>query len=102
MSPAHGGLASAVNNTARQIGLAIGIAALGALVERSLPAATQGDAYALAFTDALGDVYRIAAVATLLTAAAAWALIRTDDLWSAPVPAAAPPPSRESIAGGAA
>ena len=104
MSPAHGGLASAVNNTARQIGLAIGIAALGALVESSLPAATQGDAYDLAFTDALGDVYLIAAVATLLTAAAAWALIRTDDLWSAPEPppAAPPPPAREPLPVGAA
>ncbi|CAA9535789.1 MAG: Uncharacterized MFS-type transporter [uncultured Solirubrobacteraceae bacterium] len=90
MSPAHGGLASAVNNTARQIGLAIGIAALGALVERSLPATTRGDAYALAFTDALGDVYVIAAVATLLTAAAAWMLIRTGDLWTAPVARAEP------------
>jgi EmrB/QacA subfamily drug resistance transporter len=93
MSPAHGGLASALNNTARQVGLAIGIAALGALVEHSLPASARGDAYALAFTDALGDVYMIAAVATLLTAAAALVLIRTDDLWSAPPPA--PPPPRE-------
>jgi predicted MFS family arabinose efflux permease len=100
MSPAHGGLASAVNNTARQIGLAIGIAALGALVERSLPAATGSDAYARAFTDALGDVYVIAAVATLLTAAAAWALIRADDLWSAPPPAPQPPP-RAPVATGA-
>lgn len=88
MSPAHGGLASAVNNTARQVGLAVGIAALGALVEASLPAATAGDAYALAFTGALGDLYVIAAVVTVLTAAAAWFLIRTDDLWAAPAPPA--------------
>ena len=89
MSPAHGGLASAVNNTARQVGLAIGIAALGALVERSLPRASRGDAYALAFTDALGELYVITAVVTVLTAVAAWFLIRSDDLWSAP---AAPAP----------
>ena len=75
--------------------------ALGALVERSLPAATHGDAYALAFTEALGDVYVIAAVATLLTAAAAWMLVRTDDLWSAPAPAprrrASPRPRRRHL-----
>jgi hypothetical protein len=42
---------------------------------RTLPACLgAGDAYALAFTDALGDVYIIAAVATLLTAAAALVL----------------------------
>ena len=33
LPPAQGGLASALNNTARQIGLAIGIAVLGALLE---------------------------------------------------------------------
>ena len=33
LPPAQGGLASALNNTARQLGLAIGIAVLGALLE---------------------------------------------------------------------
>jgi EmrB/QacA subfamily drug resistance transporter len=33
LPPAHGGLASGINNTARQLGLAIGIAALGALLQ---------------------------------------------------------------------
>lgn len=87
MSPAHGGLASAINNTARQVGLAVGIAALGALVERSLSGMTPGDdAYAVAFTDALGELYLIAAVVTTVTAAVAWWLIRSGDLWTAPAP----------------
>ncbi len=84
LPPAHGGLASALNNTARQVGLAIGIAALGALLERSVPARTDGPAYAAAFTDALGELYVITAAATLATALAAFALVRTSDLWTAP------------------
>ena len=38
LPPAQGGLASALNNTARQIGLAIGIAVLGALLARRVAA----------------------------------------------------------------
>jgi hypothetical protein len=45
MSPAHGGLASAFNNTARQVGLAIGIAALGAILQASIPEGATGAAY---------------------------------------------------------
>jgi len=89
MPPAHGGLASAVNNTARQVGLAVGIAALGALLDGSIPDGARGAAYGSAFTDALGDLYRIVFVVTLVGAAAAFALVRTDDLWRAPTPAPA-------------
>jgi EmrB/QacA subfamily drug resistance transporter len=38
LPPAHGGLASALNNTARQVGLAIGIAVLGALLQAGVRA----------------------------------------------------------------
>jgi len=89
MPPAHGGLASAVNNTARQVGLAVGIAALGALLDGSIPDGARGAAYGSAFTDALGDLYRIVFVVTLVGAAAAFALVRADDLWRAPTPAPA-------------
>ena len=94
LSPAHGGLASALNNTARQVGLAIGIAALGALLEGSVPARSEGPAYAIAFTDALGGLYVITAAATLATAVVAFLLVRTTDLWTAPrepVPGAVAP-----------
>ncbi len=90
LSPAHGGLASALNNTARQVGLAIGIAALGALVEASLPAATSGPAYEAAFTRALDELYLITAVVTALTAGVAWWLIRAADLRPVAVPARSP------------
>jgi len=85
MSPAQGGLASALNNTARQIGLAVGVAALGAIVEGSLPGAPGTEAYAVAFTEGLDEIYIIAALLTALAAVAAWFLIRADDLWVAPV-----------------
>jgi EmrB/QacA subfamily drug resistance transporter len=95
MSPAHGGLASAVNNTARQVGLAVGIAALGALLDGSIPDGARGAAYGAAFTDALGDLYLIVFGVTLLGAAAAFVLVRTDDLWRAPAP---PPVAEPAVA----
>ncbi|HYP47463.1 MAG TPA: MFS transporter [Thermoleophilaceae bacterium] len=84
LSPAHSGLASAINNTGRQIGLAIGIAALGALLDSRIPDGARGAAYETAFTDALDELYLIIAGLTLLGAVAAFVLVRTDDLWSPP------------------
>jgi hypothetical protein len=46
LPPAHGGVASALNNTARQVGLAVGIAALGALLQASVRADVEGAAAA--------------------------------------------------------
>jgi EmrB/QacA subfamily drug resistance transporter len=42
LPPAHGGVASALNNTARQVGLAVGIAALGALLQASVRSDVEG------------------------------------------------------------
>ena len=53
LPPAQGGLASALNNTARQIGLAVGIAVLGALLEAV--AAQGGDPFA---EDGSGELLR--------------------------------------------
>ena len=85
LPPAQGGLASALNNTARQIGLAIGIAVLGALLEAGLG---NGGSQAAAFADGLDEVLLIAAGLSLAGALAAGVLVRQRDLW---VPAAAPP-----------
>lgn len=82
MSPAQSGVASALSNTARQVGLAIGVAGLGALLEGSIPAGARGLVYATAFSDALGELYVIVFVVTLAGAVAAFALVRVDDLWS--------------------
>ncbi len=81
LPPAQGGLASALNNTARQIGLAIGIAVLGALLEAGLRDNGGGDQ---AFADGVGELLLISAGLSLLGALAAWALVRQRDLWAPP------------------
>jgi EmrB/QacA subfamily drug resistance transporter len=81
LPPAQGGLASALNNTARQIGLAIGIAVLGALLEAGL---RQNGGGGQAFADGVGELLLISAGLSLLGALAAWALVRQRDLWTPP------------------
>jgi hypothetical protein len=85
LPPAQGGLASALNNTARQLGLAVGIAVLGALLEARI--ADGGGA--AAFADGLRELLAIAGVMSAAGAAAALALIRQSDMW-APVAEPAP------------
>jgi len=77
LPPAQGGLASALNNTARQIGLAIGIAVLGALLEAGLDSG--GGA---AFADGVGDLLLISAAMSLIGAVAAALLVHQRDLWA--------------------
>jgi EmrB/QacA subfamily drug resistance transporter len=89
LPPARGGLASALNNTARQIGLAIGIAVLGALLEASLDGA--GGDRAQAYSDGVGELLWIAIGLTVAGALAALGLVRQQDLWAPPEPAAAEP-----------
>ena len=81
LPPAQGGLASALNNTARQIGLAIGIAVLGALLEAGLRADGGGGQ---AFADGVGELLLISAGLSLLGALAAAMLVRQRDLWAPP------------------
>jgi hypothetical protein len=80
LPPAQGGLASALNNTARQIGLAIGIAVLGALLEAGLDDGGGGQAFA----DGVGEQLLIYARLSLLGALAAWLLVHQRDLWAPP------------------
>jgi len=80
LPPAQGGLASALNNTARQIGLAIGIAVLGALLEAGLDGGGGGQAFA----DGVGELLLISAGLSLLGAFAAWSLVHQRDLWAPP------------------
>ncbi|HKG62591.1 MAG TPA: DHA2 family efflux MFS transporter permease subunit [Solirubrobacteraceae bacterium] len=80
LPPAQGGLASALNNTARQIGLAIGIAVLGTLLEAGL----EDGGGAAAFADGVGELLLISAALSLLGALAAALLVRPRDLWAPP------------------
>ena len=90
LPPAQGGLASALNNTARQLGLAVGIAVLGALLEASMPdGAAGGAARAAGFADAVQELLLIALAANVAGALAAALLVHHSDLWSPPRAAAA-------------
>jgi EmrB/QacA subfamily drug resistance transporter len=80
---ARSGMASGVNNTFRQVGLAVGIAALGAL----LPAGATGQA--ASFASAL-DHMLVASAATIAAGAViAGLLVRARDFVAEPAPAAA-------------
>jgi EmrB/QacA subfamily drug resistance transporter len=75
------GMASGVSNTFRQVGIAFGIAVLGAL----LPAGSQGDP--AAFADALDQILLVSAGIAAAGAALAAALVRQRDFVVDPVPA---------------
>jgi EmrB/QacA subfamily drug resistance transporter len=84
---ARSGMASGVNNTFRQVGLALGIAALGAL----LPSGTV--ASAAAFASALDDILLVSAVVAGVGALLAVLLVRQRDFVAEPAPQA-PAPGR--------
>jgi hypothetical protein len=75
------GMASGVSNTFRQVGIALGIAVLGAL----LPARTAGDP--AAFAQALDQILLVSAGVATAGAALAVALVRQRDFVVDPVPA---------------
>jgi EmrB/QacA subfamily drug resistance transporter len=75
------GMASGTSNTFRQVGLAIGIALLGAL----LPARAEGDP--AAFAAAIDRILLVSAVVAVVGAVLAVALIRERDFVVDPVPA---------------
>jgi predicted MFS family arabinose efflux permease len=75
------GMASGVNNTFRQVGIALGIAVLGTL----LPARIDGDP--AAFAAALDQILLVSAGVAVAGAALAAALVRQRDFVKDPVPA---------------
>ena len=98
LPPAQGGLAAALNNTARQIGLAVGIAVLGALLEASIGDAGGGtpSARAEAFSSAVDELLLITVGVNLVATVAAAVLVRQSDLWTPPVRQAEPAVSAAS------
>ena len=70
LSVERSGLASGINNTFRQLGIAVGIALLGAIFE----AEARGGG-AAGFADGLNDVFLVAALVAMAGAAAAWPLL---------------------------
>jgi len=75
VEPARAGMASGVNSTFRQVGIATGIAALGAIFSHSLGTAATPQAY----VDGLNTILLVGAAVALVSAVAAFALIRQRD-----------------------
>jgi EmrB/QacA subfamily drug resistance transporter len=89
VEPRRSGAASGINSTARQVGTAVGIAGLGAILQgkltHGLGAGSLGDAAAArAYIDALDDLFLVAAAVAFAGAACAAFLIRRRDFVSAP------------------
>ncbi|HWH45718.1 MAG TPA: MFS transporter [Thermoleophilaceae bacterium] len=76
LSVERSGLASGVNNTFRQLGIAAGVALLGAVFEHRAGRVPD----AAAFADGLNGVFVVAAVVALAAAPLALILVRTRDL----------------------
>jgi EmrB/QacA subfamily drug resistance transporter len=85
VEPARAGMASGVNGTFRQVGIATGVAGLGAIFAHA--ATGTGPAAAQGFVDGFNDILLVAAFVALASAVASFALIRQRDY----VVAAAPP-----------
>jgi EmrB/QacA subfamily drug resistance transporter len=88
VEPRRSGAASGINSTARQVGTAVGIAALGAILQSKLThglgaGSLGGAAAASAYIDALNDLFLVAAVVAFTGAACAAVLIRGRDFVSA-------------------
>lgn len=78
--PARSGMASGANSTFRQVGIATGIAALGAVFQHDLARGLAAHhAYRVAFVGAFDSIVRIAALIALAGALAAFALVRSRD-----------------------
>jgi predicted MFS family arabinose efflux permease len=76
--PRQSGVASGVNNTARQLGIAAGIAALGALVQsRTTDAIAAGKPFAVAYVHGVDAMLLAAGAIAAAGALTVVALVRT-------------------------
>ena len=62
VEPARAGMASGVNSTFRQVGIATGVAALGAILAHAAPSTGRGPEAAQGFVDGLNDILLVGAV----------------------------------------
>jgi EmrB/QacA subfamily drug resistance transporter len=107
VAPQNSGAASGINSTFRQVGIATGIAGLGAIfqsaLERKLPGGPPGEVLAAGdpgvlgpgrhaeflagYTSALNELFVIAGIIALVGAVLTFALVRSRDFVQQPVPA---------------
>jgi len=94
--PARSGMASGANSTFRQVGIATGIAALGAVFQHDLAAGLAAhEGSRVAFVGAFTTILEIGAAVALVGAVGAFTLIRSRDFVAthAPGEAVAPVPA---------
>jgi len=83
------GVAAAMASSARNVGLVMGIAVLGSIVNGRMPGLQAHESYALAYTDAIHPAYVVAAGVALAASAVALSTLRAEPPGNAQ-PAAAP------------
>jgi EmrB/QacA subfamily drug resistance transporter len=79
VEPARAGMASGINSTFRQVGIATGVAALGAVLSHFAPSTGRGPGAAQGFADGLNEILLIGALVAFAAAVATLALIRQRD-----------------------
>jgi predicted MFS family arabinose efflux permease len=79
VEPARAGMASGINSTFRQVGIATGVAALGAVLAHVGPSTGRGPAAAQGFVDGLNEILLIGALVAFAAGVASFALIRQRD-----------------------
>jgi EmrB/QacA subfamily drug resistance transporter len=94
VEPRRSGAASGINSTFRQVGTAVGVAGLGAILQGKLTHSLGAGGFAApgagaAYIDALNELFVVAAVVAFTGAALALVLVRRRDFVGAPAEAAA-------------
>ncbi len=79
VEPARAGMASGINSTFRQVGIATGVAALGAVVAHFSASTGRGPEAAQGYVDGLNQILLIGAFVAFATSVATFALIRQRD-----------------------
>jgi EmrB/QacA subfamily drug resistance transporter len=94
VEPRRSGAASGINSTFRQVGTAVGVAGLGAILQGKLTHSLGAGGFAApgagaAYIDALNELFVVAAVVAFTGSVLALALVRRRDFVGAPAEAAA-------------
>jgi EmrB/QacA subfamily drug resistance transporter len=79
VEPARAGMASGINSTFRQAGIATGVAALGAIFAAAAPSGARGPEAAQGFVDGINDILLVGSLIAFAAAVASFALIRQRD-----------------------
>jgi EmrB/QacA subfamily drug resistance transporter len=82
VEPARAGMASGINSTLRQVGIATGVATLGTIFSHHASQQARGPAALTGLADGLNAILLVGAIVALVAAATSLTLIRTKDFVS--------------------